>query len=65
MTHIMFCTRVATYETVNLTITDGNTDIWDDRVTFILSLKLKYRVNVCISFFYTSVYIKLLMFVFQ
>lgn len=64
MTYIMWRIRVVIYEIVNLIIIDGNIDIWDDRVIFIFSLKLKYRVNVCISFFYILVYIKLLMFVF-
>lgn len=64
MIYIMWCIRVVIYEIVNLIIIDGNIDIWDDRVIFIFSLKLKYRVNVCISFFYILVYIKLLMFVF-
>lgn len=64
MIYIMWCIRVVIYEIVNLIIIDGNIDIWDDRVIFIFSLKLKYRVNVCMSFFYILVYIKLLMFVF-
>lgn len=64
MIYIMWCIRVVIYEIVNLIIIDGNIDIWDDWVIFIFSLKLKYRVNVCISFFYILVYIKLLMFVF-
>lgn len=64
MIYIMWRIRVVIYEIVNLIIIDGNIDIWDDRVIFIFSLKLKYRVNVCISFFYILVYIKLLMFVF-
>lgn len=64
MIYIMWCIRVVIYEIVNLIIIDGNIDIWDDRVIFIFSLKLKYRVNVCISFFYILVYIKLLLFVF-
>lgn len=64
MIYIMWCIRVVIYEIVNLIIIDGNIDIWDDWVIFIFSLKLKYRVNVCISFFYILVYIKLLMFFF-